>query len=124
MYQLFALAFGVAFTRWAFLRRPSTVGLLTLEQAWGLALRVTALLGAVPLAACLVFLFVDRMFGAFWGYIVAGVASVMCVGVVEGNLVAAPVPDEGPERGRKQGGIDDKLRDEYEKARREQTGRD
>jgi hypothetical protein len=99
--------------------------LLTFEQAWRLASRVTALLGAVPLAACLVFLFVDRMFGVFWGYMVAGVASLMCVAVVEGKLSAAPVPDdEGPERGREQGGIDDKLRDEYEKARREQTGRD
>jgi hypothetical protein len=102
MYQLFALAFGVAFSRWAFLRRPKTAGVSTLEQAWRLACRETALLGAVPLAACLVFLFVNWMFGVFWGYAVAGIVSLMCVAVVEGKHAAAPaVPDEGPERGRK-----------------------
>ena len=121
MYQLFALVFGVMFSRWAFRRRPETSGVSTLEQAWKLACRGTALLGAVPLAACLVFLFVDRTFGVFWGYVVAGIASFMCVGVVEGKLLAAPVLSEEPERGRTQGGIDDKLRDEYEKARRQQT---
>jgi hypothetical protein len=124
MYQLFALAFGVAFTCWAFRRRPSTAGLLTFEQAWRLASQVTSLLGAVPLAACLVFLVIDRLFGVFWGYVVAGIAVFMCVGAVEGRFRPAPVPNEEPERGKKQGGIDEKLREEYERARRQQMGLD
>lgn len=121
MYQLLALAGGAVFGRWAFLRRPSVEGVVTREQAWRLVSRTTALLGAVPAAAGLAFLFVDLMFGVVWAYVVAVVVTVLGASGVDGRLPSEPVP-ESVERGRKQGGVDDKLRDEYEKARREHTG--
>jgi hypothetical protein len=109
------------FGRWAYLRRPSVDAVSTLQHAWELVSRTTARLGAVPVAAGLAFLFVDRTFGVFWAYGVALVVTLLCAGAVEGQS-AAPVNTEETERGQKQGGLDDKLRDEYEKVRREHTG--
>ena len=121
MYQLLALAGGVVFGRWVFDRRPSVEGVTTLQQAWNLVSQKTALFGAAPAAAGVAFLFVDYAFGVVWAYAVAGVVALLSAGAVEGKLVD-PVSDEETERGRKQGGIDDKLRDEYEKALREHKG--
>lgn len=121
MYQLLALVGGAVFGRWAFLRRPSVEGVATLEQAWRLVSRTTALLGAVPVAAGLAFLLVELMFGVVWAYAVALVVTFLGVGGVDGQLPTGPTA-EAVERGRKQGGVDDKLREEYEKARREHTG--
>lgn len=124
LFELLCFVAGVLFFVWAFRRRSKGESVFTWRQAREVALRTTFSLGLVPFSACASFLIVNAIFGLFWGYAAAVTLAVISYACAEADDTLSPsTPPTVIERGNASGGIDEKLREEYEKARRQHTRR-
>ena len=117
MFELFAAILAALFFLWSLELRPRNLPVSTWAEARWVLGRWTFFLLLGPVAAGGGFLLVYYVFGVLWGY-VTGIG-LMCGAyiVAQGNLKAAELP--AVVRGKQAGGIDDKLRAEYEKAKRQ-----
>ncbi|MBN9520135.1 hypothetical protein J0H58_16675 [bacterium] len=116
LYELLCFGLALVFLRWAIARRPATDGVQTWGQAGRLAVRATLEALSVPAAGFSSFLVAYWLFGVFWAYVTALTLSLVSFGVTEGRRQRAAAARPSVERGRSEGGIDDKARAEYEKA--------